>query len=96
MSGQRERALRLDQAAASSSAAGLVATKVMDCLLQALMNKELLWPSEVNDIYRAADLLIAQTAAVDEHDQRVRHLARTDLADRLGEVYEDGKADPAP
>lgn len=31
----------------------------MDCLLQTLMNKELLLPSEVNDSYRAAYLLIA-------------------------------------
>lgn len=95
MSEEQERAFRLDQAAASASAAGLVATKVLDCLMQVLMNKKLLLPSEVNDVYRAADLLIAQTAFVDEHDERVRHLARADLADRLGEAYEDGKADPA-
>ena len=93
MSEEQERALKLDQAAASVSAAGLVATKVMDCLIQALMNKELLLPSEVNDIYRAADLLIAQIAPVDE---LVRQLARADLADRLGEAYDGGKADPAP
>ena len=76
--------MNFDQTAASASAAGLVATKVMDCLLQALMNKELLLPSEVNDIYRAADLLIAQNAPVDENDELVRQLARADLADRLG------------
>ena len=87
MSEEQERTLRLDQVAASASAAGLVATKVMDCLMQALMNKELLLPSEVNDIYRAAALLIAQTDPVDAHDERVRHLARADLADRLGEAY---------
>ena len=96
MSEEQEGALKLNQTAASVSAAGLVATKVMDCLIQALMNKELLLPSEVNDIYRAANLLIAQTAPVDEHDEFVRHLARADLADRLGETYDGGKADPAP
>lgn len=95
MSEEQERALKLDQAEASASAAVLVATKVMDCLIQALMNKELLLPSEVNDIYRAADLLIAQTATVDEHDEFVRQLARADLADRLGEAYDGKKADPA-
>ena len=84
MNEEQERALRVDKAA--DSAAGLVATKVMDCLLQALMNKELLLPSEVNDIYRAADLLIAQTAPIDKYDEIVRHLARADLADRLGEA----------
>ena len=94
MSKEQERALKLDQA--SASAAALVATKVMDCLIQALMNKELLLPSEVNDIYRAADLLITQTTPVDENDQLVQHLARADLADRLGEVCDGGKADWAP
>ena len=72
--------------AASVAASGLVATKVMDCLLQTLMNKELLLPSEVNDIYRAANLLITQTAAVDEHGELVQRLAVADLADRLGEA----------
>lgn len=96
MSEEQERTLNLDQTAASASAAGLVATKVMDCLIQALMNKELLLPSEVNNIYRAADLLIAQIAPVDEHGELVRQLARADLADRLGEEYDGGKADPAP
>ena len=86
MNEEQERALKLDKAMASELAAGLVATKVMDCLLQALMNKELLLPSEVNDIYLAADLLIAQTAPVDENDELVRQLARADLADRLGEA----------
>ena len=71
--------------AASVAASGLVATKVMDCLLQTLMTKELLLPSEVNDIYRAATLLIAQTAAVDQHAKLVQRLAVADLADRLGE-----------
>lgn len=80
--------MKLDQAAASAS--GLVATKVMDCLSQALMNKEMLLPSEVNDIYRSADLLITRTAPVDEHDELVRHLARAELADRLGEAYDGG------
>ena len=93
MSEELERALKLDQAAALAAAAALVATRVMDCLIQVLMNKELLLPSEVNDIYRAADLLISQTAPVDE---LVRQLARADLADRLGEAYDGGKADPAP
>ncbi|RYE72200.1 MAG: hypothetical protein EOO81_04000 [Oxalobacteraceae bacterium] len=94
MSKEQERALKLDQA--SASAAALVATKVMDCLIQVLKNKELLLPSEVNDIYRAADLLIAQPTPVDENDQLVQHLARADLADRLGEVRDGGKADCAP
>lgn len=86
--------MKSDQTAAS--AAGLVATKVMDCLIQALMNKGLLLPSEVNDIYLAADLLIAQTAPIDEHDGLVRQLARADLADRLGKADNGGNADPAP
>lgn len=77
------------EAAASVAAAGLVATKVLDCLLQTLMDKELLLPSEVNDIYRAADLLIAGTEPANEYDLIVRRLARLDLADRLGEDFEE-------
>lgn len=77
---------QLGQALASVAAAGLVATKVMDCLLQTLMNKGSLLPSEVNDIYRAADLLIQQTLPTDDYTRQVQGLARADLADRLGET----------
>jgi hypothetical protein len=71
---------------ASVAAAGLVATKVMDCLLQVLMNKGILLPSEVNDIYLAADLLIQQTLPMDDYARQVQAMARADLADRLGET----------
>lgn len=75
-----------DQAPSSVAAAGLVATKVMDCLLQTLMNKSILLPSEVNDIYRAAALLIQQTIPADDHTKQVQELALADLSDRLGEA----------
>lgn len=93
MSEQKQRALKLDQAASSTSR--LVATKVIDCMIQFLMNKELL-PPEVNDIYRTPDILIAQNSPVDEHDGLVWQLARADLAGRLGEAYVGEKADPDP
>ena len=75
-----------DQELASVAAAGLVATKVMDCLLQTLMNKSILLPSEVNDIYRACALLIQQTIPADVRTEQVQELALADLADRLGET----------
>lgn len=64
--------MKLDQA--SASAAALVATKVMDCLIQALMNKELLLPSEVNDLSSRRPLDHADHP-VDENHQLVQHLA---------------------
>lgn len=73
-----------DGTLASVAAAGLVATKVMDCLLQTLMNKGIILPSEVNEIYRAAEMLIQQTSPSDDHARSIQELARRDLADRLG------------
>ncbi|MCX5581590.1 hypothetical protein [Kaistia terrae] len=83
---EQDNAGQSDQALAQVAAAGLVATKVMDCLLQTLMNKSILLPSEVNDIYRASALLIQQAIPADDHTKKVQELALADLADRLGET----------
>lgn len=86
MAEELDNAERSNQVLAQIAAAGLVATKVMDCLLQTLMNKGTLLPSEVNDIYLAADMLIQQALPTDDFEKLVQSLARADLKDRLGDM----------
>ena len=68
----------------TAAASTLVSETVLDCLLQCLMNKGILLPSEVNDIFEASGLLLAQKGISQPEMAEAFQLAQDEIADRLG------------
>lgn len=65
-------------------ASALVSTAIIDCLLQTLMNKGILLPSEINEIFEAAGLLLQQQREQNAQVPLSIELAIQDIQSRLG------------
>lgn len=65
-------------------ASALVSTAIIDCLLQTLMKKGILLPSEINEIFEAAGLLLQQQREQNAQVPLSIELAIQDIQSRLG------------
>lgn len=68
----------------NTDASALVSTAIIDCLLQTLMNKGILLPSEINEIFEAAGLLLQQRREQIAQVPLPIELAIQDIQSRLG------------